>query len=803
MKSFLRCFFFLIFCALSTSSFSQVVGDYRSFIPGSAPETLFWTNRLFWERWSGTAWIMPTESEGYPGQNASPETVTIQSGHTITLNVSPSNYIQTLHVIGGLESTGDWVLSVRNNLYVDAEGAVVFGGNSTLTVSGNFSVDPASNFTFSGSAYLILEDDITISSDFEYTVESNMELSSLTVPTGVSFTFAAPVDLTVREAVQIEGAFIDNNVFGVNTFQGPVTVTPDGSWNTQSVTNPINLIFQNGVSSSGTSFQAGAATFNTNNQSISGTTSLNFNNAINVSGVSLTNNGTLTLANTGAGTLSGTGTFIQGVNSTLNYSGATITINGLTASASGNTVNYNAAGGQTIFNASGYHHLTISGSNTKALSSNILLNGNLSVEGSAVLGVGAFGVTIGGSSNQQITGSTTFNNLTVSKSSGDVILGGTASTVVNGTLSLQTGNIQSSAAHTLSLGTSAIVNGGSATSFVSGPMNKIMTGSSSFAFPTGENGRYRPATVANTSGNDTWSVEYIEGDFSSTAFNALTIGTVSKFEYWEVSRTGSTIADLTLSYNVGSYNSSGIGSVANLRVVHWDGTQWDLPSSTTDVVSQSGSTITGSVTIQQVTSFSPFTIGSTDTNSPLPVTWLSFYGTRLNKQGVLLKWKTATEENNDRFEIERSENGSDFNRIATIQGSGNSKTPLDYQFIDAETSDALRYYYRLRQVDLDGKDDYSKVIVVLESVKGNQWFVSQNPSDLRNSLKLIHYGPSNQPQKIMTALVTSTGGVIFKEEAPIIEINAKIQHHALQCAPGIYILKVSDGNSIEYFRIVL
>src|SRR5688572_29494787 len=75
------------------TAFAQVTGDYRSIADGN------WTVLTNWERWDGSAWVIPTAPQGYPGQNAGTQTVTIQNDNQVVLNISPGNLIEYL-VIG-------------------------------------------------------------------------------------------------------------------------------------------------------------------------------------------------------------------------------------------------------------------------------------------------------------------------------------------------------------------------------------------------------------------------------------------------------------------------------------------------------------------------------------------------------------------------------------------------------------------------------------------------------------------------------------------------------------------------------
>lgn len=99
-----------------------------------------------------------------------------------------------------------------------------------------------------------------------------------------------------------------------------------------------------------------------------------------------------------------------------------------------------------------------------------------------------------------------------------------------------------------------------------------------------------------------------------------------------------------------------------------------------------------------------------NSSQPLPVELVSFTAEALGAD-ALLKWATASEKNNDRFEVEASADGRSFRRIGQVPGHGSSTQPHAYQLIDAAIA---RYgvsvvYYRLRQVDANGTASYSPV----------------------------------------------------------------------------------------------
>ncbi|WP_426491634.1 Ig-like domain-containing protein [Hymenobacter sp. 102] len=122
---------------------------------------------------------------------------------------------------------------------------------------------------------------------------------------------------------------------------------------------------------------------------------------------------------------------------------------------------------------------------------------------------------------------------------------------------------------------------------------------------------------------------------------------------------------------------------------------------------------------------------------PLPVTLTSF-GAKTVGQDALLTWATAQEINNDRFEVERSADGIDFEKIGTVQGKGTTTAASSYRFTDtgAARLTSKTLYYRLHQVDLDGTGSYTAVRTVrFERLPGTAT-VYPNPHQGRFTLDL-------------------------------------------------------------------
>lgn len=93
----------------------------------------------------------------------------------------------------------------------------------------------------------------------------------------------------------------------------------------------------------------------------------------------------------------------------------------------------------------------------------------------------------------------------------------------------------------------------------------------------------------------------------------------------------------------------------------------------------------------------------------LPVVLTDFSGRIDPNRNAVLSWSTSSEYNNRGFDIETSRNGTDFNRLATIPSQGNAGLAQYYEHLHTNPPTGLNYY-RLKQTDLDGRVEYSKII---------------------------------------------------------------------------------------------
>ena len=306
-------------------------------------------------------------------------------------------------------------------------------------------------------------------------------------------------------------------------------------------------------------------------------------------------------------------------------------------------------------------------------------------------------------------------------------------TFVTGAATYTKGNIISTAGNPLIFNSGASCTGGGDSSYVSGPVVKY--GNTAFTFPLGGNSKYFPISISAPAGNaDAFTAEYKTEnpatDGYDTSSRAATLQRVAATGYWDLQRTAGT-GDVTVSLGY-HYTPGWITDMSALRVAHWNGTVWeDLGNGGTSGNDTAGMVMTAS----SVSNFSPFEIATTDAGAnPLPVALNGFTATVVNNT-VRLQWRTASETNNNHFEIERSVNDNEhFAVIGTVAGNETSSLPHGYYFTDNNPNIRQTNYYRLKQVDDYGKYTYSGIISA--TFNGNQKTMQVYPNPAKTYITI-------------------------------------------------------------------
>lgn len=316
-------------------------------------------------------------------------------------------------------------------------------------------------------------------------------------------------------------------------------------------------------------------------------------------------------------------------------------------------------------------------------------NGNVAFSSTSGISISSHLMTFGGS-NSSVLGSLGVNqlisNMRMNKTGGATLTLGLPLAIGN-SLAFDEGNIISSAANYLQFNSGATHSNVSATSHVTGLVRKA--GNQAFTFPVGTATGYNPVAITAPGVNtDVFSAEYKQENPNDagylTANHAATVQSVSRCEYWDVRRlNGNSDVKLTFTFDAPCAGSASyISDPSKLRVMHWNNT-----SNTWENLGNGGSTPAGTypgtiITTNTVSSFSPFTLGSTDAASnPLAVTFGSITAS-IENGFLVVKWITENETNNSHFNIQVSKNGTDFTTIATVKSkapNGTTNQVTDYE----------------------------------------------------------------------------------------------------------------------------
>jgi hypothetical protein len=178
----------------------------------------------------------------------------------------------------------------------------------------------------------------------------------------------------------------------------------------------------------------------------------------------------------------------------------------------------------------------------------------------------------------------------------------------------------------------------------------------------------------------------------------------------------------------------------------------------------------------------------------VPVELVSFDVSKV-KSNALVEWTTASELNNSHFEIERSEDGTEFEKIGEVEGSGDSNRLLNYNFVDRNPAKGYNYY-RLQQVDFDGRTTTSEIkFVSFEdfSEERDSYSVYPNPTTEYLFVKGLLEGDRIQ-------LFNLTGALLLEMDASTTQ-----QIFVGDLESGTYLMSAisSDGELLTTERIVI
>ena len=737
------------------SILAYAVGDYRTKQNGN------WGTSSTWEKWDGSAW---SSSSNVPNSS----TANVFVLHTVDVNGSgtPPWDVNNLTVqLGGKL----WCNSFSgNNDYIQVYGDILCDGTIGSTAGDDISFDIAGgndcNISGTGSftaSRLRKDSDINTGQNSNVTIDMDVRLTwssasgtvlynnsgassdfNVTINTGKNLRCSGPGSIACNVSIDgVDGAGSGNRggtytVYGTLDIDGALISMNDNTFNTKST----NVIVENGGALKCRYINTGAST----------------------------NSNVLRVKNTGKLTIFGS---VDTITATLND----VTWNGY--SATNNTWDFQS--GSTI--------------------------------------------EYSGATQQRLNGITTCSNFIVS-GGGLKKLGNDFT--VSGMLTLTNGRIQTDAYKLIHTSTSSadLTHTTGSSSFIFGTYRRyIASNSSTYELPVGLSSAtsgYRRADILN---NNLSGVTYIDASVRSITETANNID--SRLSTTQI---GSSLTDVlgtsvwSLVPNVqpssGTYGvklfvaNTGLSSADDNTFCavkrndnSTDYADWNTFYASTTIPSSGAPGRmydSGNGYAQRLgyTSFSEHALGKTPANQPLPVELNMFDAFCQEKGKTTIKWSTATEHNTAYFQLDRSNNGLEWQALGSIGAAVNSDEEIQYNFEDRNNGGLL--YYRLHQVDINGGEQmYGPVSVNCEN---NVYEINTFPNPSSDNFNVSIFSESDLVSCNLQVLDVK-GMVVYVSTK---SLNRGSNEYEIMCEkwlPGVYFIEVifEDGNMYRKKHVVM
>ena len=179
---------------------------------------------------------------------------------------------------------------------------------------------------------------------------------------------------------------------------------------------------------------------------------------------------------------------------------------------------------------------------------------------------------------------------------------------------------------------------------------------------------------------------------------------------------------------------------------------------------------------------------------PLPVNLLHFTGWKSDNANQFT-WSTSSESDNDYFVIERSIDGQNFVEIGRVKGNGTTTIVSNYNFDDLHPQNGVNYY-RLKQVDLDGKFAYSRVVLIDNASDISSLDIYPNPNNGNFDIRITSEGAN---QSYHLEVLDVQGKVVYSG-------NGNQAYETIQISnlsSGVYAVRLSAGSDVIVKKLLV
>lgn len=381
--------------------------------------------------------------------------------------------------------------------------------------------------------------------------------------------------------------------------------------------------------------------------------------------------------------------------------------------------------------------------------------------------------------------------------------------IVKEVLELTAGNIISSAQNPVIIEDNAAILGGSEFAYIEGPVIKNGRSSGEFEFPLGNATTYAPMKISKLDDASSSFTAAYRGDpppfgvFENNSQEQV-IG-IDNTQHWELNKTaGTDEVTIQLAWSDGA--TTGLTTLEEAIVVGLanEGTGSDIwesygqSATTGDIGTGDSGTVTSREGDPPPFGVFKFTIGRGEIKTPeLPVELIKFEVKKDNGKASL-EWKTASEQNSVQYEIERSSDGINFNKLGEIKILGNSETVREYNYLDISPN-AGSNYYRLKIVDYDGSYEYSDVATMSF---GTDIVIMVAPNPVVDVLT-IDAGEIGKNVTATVEVFDQSGKQLYQQ---LVEFqNGQYETNATELnvtTPGAYFIRVTGSNSSKVVKFM-
>lgn len=289
---------------------------------------------------------------------------------------------------------------------------------------------------------------------------------------------------------------------------------------------------------------------------------------------------------------------------------------------------------------------------------------------------------------------------------------------------------------------------------------------------------------------------------TSAATNNLSIFTpnnVSKTNWYALtySGIGTSVASNAIEFNVtiNTTNIPGITSPDSLYVIR----RSDYNGSWNAITSNysSNSLFTGFIN-----SFSDLSIGSQTNVNALPVKWLHIYASKSSEISNKIDWSTASELNNAYFIVQVSEDGLSFTDRGKVSAGKYPNKIQHYSFLDERDIQTGSVFYRIKQVDFDGTETYSKIVQLKEDNLSNETeMLMSNPV-----MEYPHFwfNSSNNSNDFTIRVYQLNGELILDKQLKFSENSGHFELDEMSLfSDGIYLVEIQQlGQRIFHEKLI-